>query len=228
LLTHLWISTAELIVTIKPRSAGSSRGTWVHPEIALHLIQWLGLDFWAWSTLAEELFPTPLTEQLPKTFFEALKALAATEYYLVRMENTFSMAEDCLNEKEEQLEAQQPMIDYYNRAMNSDGSFPMEEVAKILGYSQLGRNNLFLFLRYMGVLNLNNLPYQKYIDAGYFKCAAVPCPKRKGRTQTFVTQKGMAYIHRLIQENDYRRCLHEWGYFQSWLEDELEDDLDAA
>ncbi len=126
---HLWISAAELIVTIKPRSAGIIRGTWVHPEIALHLAHWLGLESWAWSTLAQELFPMPLTEQPPKTFFEALKALAATEYHL-------AMTEDCLNKKEEQLEAQQPMIDYYNRAMNSDGSFPMEEVAKILGYSK--------------------------------------------------------------------------------------------
>lgn len=222
------ISTTELIVTIKARSAGSNRGTWIHPEIALHLAEWLDLEYWAWATLAEAVISMPLPLMLPRTYFDAITALATLESDLEKTSDilvaTKDCLKDCLLEKQELLEAQQPMRDHYNRAMNSEWNFRIGDVAKILGYDDLGRNKLLLFLRHMRVLTLNNLPYQKYIDAGYFNYCVLPCPNEKGRTQFFVTQKGIGFINRLLRENYYPRCFEDWDYFQSYLE----DDLDAA
>jgi hypothetical protein len=103
---HLEISTAELMITIRRTSAASNWETWVHPEIALHLVQRLGieLEFWDWLTLAREVTAIPLTKQPPQTFFEALKALAEAEYSLAK-------TEERLVAKQKQLEAQQLLLD---------------------------------------------------------------------------------------------------------------------
>jgi hypothetical protein len=103
---HLEISTAELMITIRRTSAASTWETWIHPEIALHLAQRLGieLEFWDWLTLAREVTAIPLTKQAPETFFEALKALAEAEYFLAK-------TEEHLVAKQKQLEAQQLLLD---------------------------------------------------------------------------------------------------------------------
>lgn len=76
----------------------------------------------------------------------------------------------------------------------------IEAAAKSLG---LGRNRLFAMLRDLHVLiRHNNLPYQTYLDRGYFTVRTIPT-LRGGRivpyTQTLVTSAGLAYIASRIQ-----------------------------
>jgi Uncharacterized phage-encoded protein len=60
------------------------------------------------------------------------------------------------------------------------------EVAKVL---QTGRDRLFRWLRREGILKYNNVPYQEYIDQGYF------IVKDHGRyVQTLVQSKGVPFI----------------------------------
>lgn len=101
---HLEIGIGELMIPV--RLSDSTWETWIHPEIALHLAQWLGieLEFWDWLTLAREVTAISLTKQAPETFFEALKALAEAEYFLAR-------TEERLVAKQKQLEAQQLLLD---------------------------------------------------------------------------------------------------------------------
>lgn len=53
----------------------------------------------------------------------------------------------------------------------ADGELTITEYAKVIG---MGRNKLFDLLRDKGILskewNRKNEPYQKYLDAGYFRC----------------------------------------------------------
>lgn len=53
----------------------------------------------------------------------------------------------------------------------ADGELTITEYAKVIG---VGRNKLFDLLRDKGILskewNRKNEPYQKYLDAGYFRC----------------------------------------------------------
>jgi len=92
-------------------------------------------------------------------------------------------------------------FDYNNDESNE--TIDMGEVAKKLAVSGMGRNNLFKFLREKDILMSDNIPYQKYIDAGYFKVAEVLKEIRDEDvyiSKTFVTQKGLSYIRMLLLE----------------------------
>jgi Rha family phage regulatory protein len=96
----------------------------------------------------------------------------------------------------EQLALAAPKLALYDTAMNAGNNFTMERVSKTLGY---GRNKLFEFLREIKVLRGNNLPYQEYIDRGYFAVRQYSVTHYttgiENKTQTLVTPKGMAFIH---------------------------------
>lgn len=107
---------------------------------------------------------------------------------------------EALNKRrEEQLALQAPKVALYDVAMNAKNNMTMERVSKTLGY---GRNKLFAFLREQKVLRNNNLPYQEYIDRGYFDVRQYSITHMtsgiENKQQTLVTAKGMAYIHKLL------------------------------
>lgn len=126
----------------------------------------------------------------PKTYIEALRALADAE------------------EEKERLalenEEMKPKAEFYDTVAESSTTFEVGVVAKILNFG-IGRNKLFKFLRNEGILNPDNIPYQQYVDAGYFKVVEMPYGKLNGDTlvgkKTVVYQKGIDYIRkRLIKK----------------------------
>lgn len=92
-----------------------------------------------------------------------------------------------------------PRAQGYDRVCAADNAQTMATVAKVLG---TGRDRLFAFLRDKGVLQTNNLPYQRYLNAGYFKVIEKPIAigdKLLNHSQTLVTPKGLDYIRRIIE-----------------------------
>lgn len=85
----------------------------------------------------------------------------------------------------------------------SKDTIEIGECAKVLN-KNIGRNRLFEFLRNSNVLQSNNIPYQKYIDAGYFRVIESKYVTPKGETKislkTVVFQKGVAYINKLLSK----------------------------
>ena len=70
----------------------------------------------------------------------------------------------------------------------------------------MGRNRLFEYLRDRNVLRYNNEPFQKYVDASYFK--VIEQTVRTGdypiiNNKTMVTQRGLEYIGKLLREDGY-------------------------
>lgn len=93
-----------------------------------------------------------------------------------------------------------PKVALYDVAMCADNNQSISKVAKSLNY---GPNKLFKLLREKKVLFGNNVPYQRYIDAGYFTVRQVPITRTDSIMnvhQPLVTAKGMAWIHKLLQE----------------------------
>lgn len=127
--------------------------------------------------------------QIPQTFSDALRALADE----VERNEQF----------EKQLSEQAPKVALYDTAMQAKNAQPMNAVAKALG---VGRNKLFAFLRENKILMANNLPYQEFLERGYFEVRQYTITHLtsglENKTQTMVTPKGMAYIHRLLQEKE--------------------------
>lgn len=95
----------------------------------------------------------------------------------------------------------------YSRLTDADGNYDMKDAAKLLKYKrndgkQVGRTELFAFLRDMQFLNLNNTPAQSTVDNGW--CDEVTSTYvRQGVEQvyvkTVVTPKGLEKIRRLME-----------------------------
>ena len=98
-------------------------------------------------------------------------------------------------------EAMKPKAEFYDIVANSTDTFTMNEVAKNVNIKGLGRNKMFAFLRYHKILMLNNDPYQKYVDAGYFRSIqSTWIDKSNGRHiyfKTVVFQKGIEFIAKI-------------------------------
>jgi prophage antirepressor-like protein len=128
--------------------------------------------------------------QIPQTYTEALRALAD------KVEETERLA---LENK-----AMAPKAEFFDAVTDSRDAIPMAEVAKVLDMG-VGRNKLFEFLRYKKVLQANNVPYQKYIDNGYFRVVEQRFDRGCGdvgiNIKTLVFQKGVDFIRRILIED---------------------------
>jgi anti-repressor protein len=99
-----------------------------------------------------------------------------------------------------------PKAEMWDMAMGSDRLEEMSSVAKILNFKDMGRNNLFEYLREKNILRQNNEPYQKYVDSTYFKI--IEQTIKTGdytiiNNKTMVTQRGLDFIGKLLLEDGY-------------------------
>ena len=101
------------------------------------------------------------------------------------------------------LEEQQPKVEFYDDVAGSKDAVAMKEVAKVLGIKGLGRNKLFKFLRDKKILDRNNMPYQEYVDRGYFRVIEQRYNTNNGDIKitftTLVYNKGIEYIRKLLK-----------------------------
>lgn len=85
--------------------------------------------------------------------------------------------------------------------MSSEDLIDFLEFSKII---KIGRNTLFSKLREIRILMHNNMPYQYYIDRGYFKCienAFTQNNIKRIYTKTMITAKGQDYLVRKLKDN---------------------------
>lgn len=101
------------------------------------------------------------------------------------------------------LEEQQPKVEFYDDVAGSKDAVAMKEVAKVLGIKGMGRNKLFKFLRDKKILDRNNMPYQEYVDRGYFRVIEQKYNTNNGDIKitftTLVYNKGIEYIRKLLK-----------------------------
>ena len=91
--------------------------------------------------------------------------------------------------------------DFFDAVADSKTAISMNEVSKVLGIKGYGRNNLFEFLRDKGVLDKYNVPYQRFVDRGYFRVieqSYMQNGERQITTKTLVYQKGVDAIRKLL------------------------------
>lgn len=104
------------------------------------------------------------------------------------------------------IKKQEPIVNYYNRAMASQNAITMNEAAKILKIPGVGQNTLFKALRKQGILMVNNVPYQKYINNKWFKVIEQPYKigdEEHIRSKTLVMDKGLMGIHRIFSSVNF-------------------------
>jgi anti-repressor protein len=117
-----------------------------------------------------------------------------------------------LEEERETLETKNrelaPKAEFYDAVSGSSTAMGMGKAAKILNFIGTGRNNLLAFLRDSGILMPDNVPFQEYVDRGYFKVIERRYECKDGRTRvglmTLVYQTGIGFIRRKLMEAGYK------------------------
>lgn len=126
--------------------------------------------------------------------------------YVVPLEDNLKEEKDKVILKDLELKNQKHKVDLYDTIADKDKTFTMSEVAKLINYIGVGRNILFEILRLNGILRANNEPYQKYVDAGWFKIIITEKGDRVV-SQTVVYQKGIEKICELLDELGYKKAI---------------------
>lgn len=102
-----------------------------------------------------------------------------------------------------QNEIMKPKAEFFDAVAGSKDAIDVGQAAKVLNFGK-GRTTLFKILREEKILDKDNIPYQEYIDRGYFRTVEQKYSKPDGSThiniKTLVYQKGLDYIRKILKE----------------------------
>lgn len=124
---------------------------------------------------------------------------------LIIAHKTIEKKDAIIAQKNKKLEEQKPLVDFANQVSDSTNLIDIGRMAKLLKNENIniGRNRLFDWLRQNGYLMRNNIPYQKYIESGYFtvKESTFITPLGTNTYQkTYITGKGQLFIAHKLKE----------------------------
>nr|DAN43857.1 MAG TPA: KilAC domain protein [Caudoviricetes sp.] len=112
-----------------------------------------------------------------------------------------------IEEQERKLIEVEPKVEFYDTVTGSETTIDFERAAKVLNYKGLGRNKLFQYLRDKEILMPNNTPYQRYIDAGYFRLIKTTWNTSNNDRviyfKTVIYKKGLDFLSKIIEKDGY-------------------------
>lgn len=121
------------------------------------------------------------------------------------MSRALKLADQTIASLKTKVLEMQPKADFFDCVADSKSAFSMNEVAKVLDYKGVGRNKLFEFLREQGILDRYNVPYQRYVDNGWFRVIEQKYMKDGEpivTTKTLVYQKGVDAIRKRLEKGE--------------------------
>jgi phage antirepressor protein len=109
---------------------------------------------------------------------------------------------------ENKIQEDKPKVEFYNDVTDSKHTCDMQTVAKVLNFKGVGRNTLFEILRNENILQPDNKPYQKFVDAGWFRLIETKYnDEMSGELRiyfkTVVFQKGIEKISNILKQLGY-------------------------
>ena len=119
--------------------------------------------------------------------------------------NLFRLQMVFINKLNERIRHDEPLVEFANQVADTENLIDMNAMAKLARAENIpvGRNKLYSWLKRTGVLMSNNLPYQRYIDRGYFAVKESVFETdglKKTYQQTLVTGKGQVFIIGLLKK----------------------------
>ena len=194
----LWISRhSELMDEYGITSVG--KPTQVQNNGGIQVIELIDYDLP--MDLAKHICMMSKTEkgkQMRQYFIDLEKAWNTPEQILAR---ALKVANETIANTQKQIEAMKPKAEFFDAVADSKTAIQIGDVAKILGIKGMGRNNLFEFLRQKTVLGSDNVPYQRFVDSGYFRIIEQKYTvdgEVRISIKTLVYQKGLDWIRRMI------------------------------
>jgi len=142
---------------------------------------------WVTSKVLPSIRKTGSYSVIPK------KELSIEEMTLLVIQNMQSKIAD----QSRQLEEQKPKVEFADKIVNTNNAISVREFGKVIG---IGEKKFFEWLRDNKLLMESNMPYQKYVEAGYFKVIEwVLEAKNQVKFKTLITGKGQLYIAERIK-----------------------------
>lgn len=123
---------------------------------------------------------------------ETLEQMLGSPDFAIRLLTEIKNERERSEKLAKQVEAAKPKIDFYDAVSETSGTLTIEKFAKVL-YDKtgitFGRNKMFKWLRDVKMLNKNNIPYQKYMNLGWFQTHEV-IRNNQPHVVTSITGKG--------------------------------------
>lgn len=129
-----------------------------------------------------------MSQALPKTFAESLRMLADAEERkaVLEIENA----------------EMKPKAEFFDAVTAAITEIPLADAAKLLG---TGQKRMMKAMRELSILRGNNTPYQRYVDAGYFRVIVCPYQRSDGSEHvsltTRVLPKGLDFLRIKLFQN---------------------------
>ena len=127
--------------------------------------------------------------QIPQTYAEALRLCADQVEQIEAQKQALQIAD--------------PKIQFHDAVAQSENTLDMNQVSKLLNMGY-GRNSLISKLKELKIFMANGQPYQRYVDAGYFKLVespyTTPYGKIKASIKTVAFQRGVEFIMRELSK----------------------------
>lgn len=167
-------------------------------------------DYWITIEMAKHLCMMSRTTKAHEIREYFIKIEQAWNTPEMIMKRALEIADKRAEEATKKLLDNKHKIEFYEDVAGSDSTAEIGTVAKILGFKNVGRNILFDILRKQGILQSNNIPYQKYVDNGYFRVIESKWNDYisgdvKISFKTVVYQKGIEYIAKILRDLGYQK-----------------------
>ena len=120
-------------------------------------------------------------------------------------QNLFRLQMMAINQLNERIRHDQPLVEFAEQVAGTENLIDMNAMAKLARAENIpvGRNKLYGWLKGKDVLMANNLPYQAFIDRGYFAVKESVFEVdglKKTYQQTFVTGRGQQFVINLLKK----------------------------
>ena len=198
-----FIENKDFIVVAQKRASNEIKG---YTEFDDHLMT---------IAMAKEIAMVANTEKGKQAriyFIKCEEAWNSPEMILARANQIQSrMIEDYTKKievLENKIQEDKPKVEFYNDVTDSKHTCDMQTVAKVLNFKGVGRNTLFEILRNENILQPDNMPYQKFVDAGWFRLIETKYnDEMSGELRiyfkTVVFQKGIEKISNILKQLGY-------------------------
>lgn len=179
---------------VKVKHGGINNGTWIHEKLILKLAQWLNVEFELWC---DEQIATLLREG--KTIIK--------DSYMI--DDPVERAKRWIEEQEEKRKAISMTTRVIEAVKNNFGSnkvaWSVAEVAKSYSFKDMGRNNLFGYMKGIGWLCKNNEPVQTQVNLGRLTSELRTDRKRdESYSVTLMTTKGILALYDRMVADGYK------------------------
>lgn len=177
------ISDSNSIAHIRAIESKQGLGTYVVRELVYDYAMWISPAFHLRVIRAYDAMVSKPQFAVPQSLPEALRLAAE--------------AIEAKEHAEARVLELQPKAEFYDAVAASNSDRPIGLVAKELGTGEI---RFFRWLREVGILQKNNIPYQPYVDAGYLRVVERTWrdsnKEPRSTPQTLVTSKGLPWLQR--------------------------------